>query len=171
MSFFKKLMDHMFNQVLVETLANSRWFQRFAVYSHKMSKEVTEKGEPSRPPRLPCKDTSSCVGAACLHSPAIVPPDPTLLPSSPTLLLSVQSAPPGKDTSKVLDEHIGTLASKAKDTAAQVGAGWMGGPRGAAVAAELAWRLPPSCVVLWLPASYPNRLQPQSSTDPEGVHG
>lgn len=62
-------MDHMFNQVLVETLANSRWFQRFAVYSHKMTKEMTEKS---------------------------------------------------KDGSKVLDEHITTLASKAKETASQL---------------------------------------------------
>ncbi|KIY96263.1 hypothetical protein MNEG_11699 [Monoraphidium neglectum] len=69
MAFFKRLMDHVFNQVLVETLANSRWFQRFAVYSHKMSKEMAEKG---------------------------------------------------KDGSKVLDQHIGTLASKAKETASKL---------------------------------------------------
>jgi hypothetical protein len=37
-------MDHLLNQVLVETLANSRWFQRFAVYTHKLSKEAAEKG-------------------------------------------------------------------------------------------------------------------------------
>lgn len=45
MAFFKRLMDHMLNQVLVETLANSRWFQRFAVYTHKLSKEAAEKSE------------------------------------------------------------------------------------------------------------------------------
>lgn len=45
MAFFKRLMDHMLNQVLVETLANSRWFQRFAVYTHKMTKEAAEKSE------------------------------------------------------------------------------------------------------------------------------
>lgn len=45
MAFFKRLMDHMLNQVLVETLANSRWFQRFAVYTHKMTKEAAEKSK------------------------------------------------------------------------------------------------------------------------------
>lgn len=45
MAFFRRLMDHMFNQVLVETLANSRWFQRFAVFSHRMTKEMAEKGK------------------------------------------------------------------------------------------------------------------------------
>jgi hypothetical protein len=44
MAFIKRLMDHLLNQVLVETLANSRWFQRFAVYTHKLSKEAAEKG-------------------------------------------------------------------------------------------------------------------------------
>jgi hypothetical protein len=43
MAFFKRLMDHMLNQVLVDTLANSRWFQRFAVTAHKLSKEAAEK--------------------------------------------------------------------------------------------------------------------------------
>lgn len=38
-------MDHLLNQVLVETLANSRWFQRFAVYTHKLSKEAAEKSK------------------------------------------------------------------------------------------------------------------------------
>lgn len=28
---FKRVIDHLLNQVLVETLANSTWFQRFAV--------------------------------------------------------------------------------------------------------------------------------------------
>lgn len=45
MAFFKRLMDHMLNQVLVETLANSRWFQRFAVYTHRLTKEAAEKSE------------------------------------------------------------------------------------------------------------------------------
>lgn len=45
MAFFKKLMDHILNKVLVETLANSRWFQRFAVHTHKLSKEMAEKGK------------------------------------------------------------------------------------------------------------------------------
>jgi hypothetical protein len=44
MAFIKRLMDHLLNQVMVETLANSRWFQRFAVYTHKLSKEAAEKG-------------------------------------------------------------------------------------------------------------------------------
>lgn len=69
MAFFRKLMDHMLNQVLVETLANSRWFQRFAVYSHKMSKEMAEKS---------------------------------------------------KESSKVLDEHVSTVASRARETAEQL---------------------------------------------------
>jgi hypothetical protein len=45
MALFKRVMDHLLNQVLVETLANSRWFQRFAVHTHKLSKEVAEKSE------------------------------------------------------------------------------------------------------------------------------
>eukprot|EP00882_Tetradesmus_deserticola_P017331 GHRQ01018564.1.p1 GENE.GHRQ01018564.1~~GHRQ01018564.1.p1 ORF type:complete len:103 (+),score=24.28 GHRQ01018564.1:385-693(+) len=45
MAFIKRLMDHLLNQVLVETLANSRWFQRFAVYTHKLSKEAAEKSK------------------------------------------------------------------------------------------------------------------------------
>jgi hypothetical protein len=45
MAFFKRVMDHLLNQVLVETLANSKWFQKFAVHTHKLSKEVAEKGE------------------------------------------------------------------------------------------------------------------------------
>jgi hypothetical protein len=44
MAFFKRIMDHLLNQVMVETLANSRWFQRFAVYTHRLSKEAAEKG-------------------------------------------------------------------------------------------------------------------------------
>lgn len=45
MAFIKRLMDHLLNQVLVETLANSRWFQRFAVYTHKLSKDAAEKSK------------------------------------------------------------------------------------------------------------------------------
>lgn len=45
MAFFKRVMDHLLNQVLVETLAHSKWFQKFAVHTHKLSKEVAEKGE------------------------------------------------------------------------------------------------------------------------------
>lgn len=45
MAFFKRVMDHLLNQVLVETLANSKWFQRFAVNTHRLTKEAAEKGE------------------------------------------------------------------------------------------------------------------------------
>lgn len=45
MAFFKRVMDHLLNQVLVETLANSKWFQRFAVNTHRLTKEAAEKGK------------------------------------------------------------------------------------------------------------------------------
>jgi hypothetical protein len=45
MAFFKRLMDHMLNQVIVDTLAHSRWFQRFVVHTHKLSKDVTAKSK------------------------------------------------------------------------------------------------------------------------------
>ena len=45
MAFFKRLMDHMLNQVIVDTLAHSRWFQRFVVHTNKLSKEVTSKSK------------------------------------------------------------------------------------------------------------------------------
>ncbi len=44
MAFFKRVLDHLLNQVLVDSLANSRWFQRFAVWSHKAASELKEKG-------------------------------------------------------------------------------------------------------------------------------
>mmetsp|Transcript_18844 Transcript_18844/g.32184 ORF Transcript_18844/g.32184 Transcript_18844/m.32184 type:complete len:91 (-) Transcript_18844:802-1074(-) len=42
MAFVKKVIDHLLNQVLVEGLANSRWFQRFAVWSHGKMQNVNE---------------------------------------------------------------------------------------------------------------------------------
>eukprot|EP00798_Chlamydomonas_sp_ICE-L_P022704 gene22708-29860_t len=44
-NFIKRVMDHLFNQVLVEGLANSRWFQKFAVNSNEMLKQMQEKGK------------------------------------------------------------------------------------------------------------------------------
>ena len=43
MAFFKRVLDHLLNQVLVEGLANSRWFQRFAVGTTKAVKDLQEK--------------------------------------------------------------------------------------------------------------------------------
>lgn len=43
--FLKRLMDHLLNQVLVEGLANSKTFQRFAVWSNKAIKELGEKSK------------------------------------------------------------------------------------------------------------------------------
>mmetsp|Transcript_14104 Transcript_14104/g.30579 ORF Transcript_14104/g.30579 Transcript_14104/m.30579 type:complete len:97 (+) Transcript_14104:132-422(+) len=45
MAFFKRIMDHLLNQVLVETLANSKWFQRFAVWSHGTMKDLQSKSK------------------------------------------------------------------------------------------------------------------------------
>ncbi|KXZ56148.1 hypothetical protein GPECTOR_1g126 [Gonium pectorale] len=41
--FVRRVIDHILNQVLVEGLANSRWFQRFAVWSHATMKELQAK--------------------------------------------------------------------------------------------------------------------------------
>ncbi|PNW77157.1 hypothetical protein CHLRE_10g424650v5 [Chlamydomonas reinhardtii] len=43
--FIRRLVDHLLNQVLVEGLANSRWFQRFAVWSHGAMKELQAKSK------------------------------------------------------------------------------------------------------------------------------
>lgn len=43
--FLKRLVDHLLNQVLVEGLANSRWFQKFAVWSHGAMKEIQAKSK------------------------------------------------------------------------------------------------------------------------------
>jgi hypothetical protein len=43
--FVRRIIDHLLNQVLVEGLANSRWFQRFAVWSHKTYQELQVKGK------------------------------------------------------------------------------------------------------------------------------
>mmetsp|Transcript_23723 Transcript_23723/g.65228 ORF Transcript_23723/g.65228 Transcript_23723/m.65228 type:complete len:92 (+) Transcript_23723:201-476(+) len=45
MSFLRKVMDHLLNKVLVETLANNRSFQRFAVWSHRKVKDLGEKSK------------------------------------------------------------------------------------------------------------------------------
>lgn len=42
--FIKRIVDHLLNQVLVEGLANSKWFQRFAVWSHGKVKELNAQG-------------------------------------------------------------------------------------------------------------------------------
>jgi hypothetical protein len=44
MAFFRRLMDHLLNQVLVDTLAHSKWFQKFVVHTTKLSQEVSSKG-------------------------------------------------------------------------------------------------------------------------------
>ena len=44
MAFFRRVLDHLLNQVLVEGLANSRVFQRFAVWSNGAIKEMSEQG-------------------------------------------------------------------------------------------------------------------------------
>ncbi|EFJ43007.1 hypothetical protein VOLCADRAFT_119189 [Volvox carteri f. nagariensis] len=43
--FVRRIIDHILNQVLVEGLANSRWFQRFAVWSHNAMKELQAKSK------------------------------------------------------------------------------------------------------------------------------
>mmetsp|Transcript_19410 Transcript_19410/g.35047 ORF Transcript_19410/g.35047 Transcript_19410/m.35047 type:complete len:83 (+) Transcript_19410:54-302(+) len=43
--FLKRILDHLLNQMLVESLANSRTFQRFAVWSHGAYKELSEKAK------------------------------------------------------------------------------------------------------------------------------
>mmetsp|Transcript_17803 Transcript_17803/g.53356 ORF Transcript_17803/g.53356 Transcript_17803/m.53356 type:complete len:103 (-) Transcript_17803:720-1028(-) len=45
MAFIKRIFDHLFNQVLVESLANSRTFQKFAVWSHSTVKELQAKSK------------------------------------------------------------------------------------------------------------------------------
>merc|ERR1711966_125506 len=39
MSFFQKLVSYWMNQVMVDGLANSRWFQRFAIKTDKFMQE------------------------------------------------------------------------------------------------------------------------------------
>ncbi|GMH33719.1 hypothetical protein BSKO_01553 [Bryopsis sp. KO-2023] len=45
MSFFSRILNHVVNEVLVNSLANSRIFQRFAIRSNEAMKEVVEKGK------------------------------------------------------------------------------------------------------------------------------
>lgn len=44
MAFFQKLLNYIVNQVLVEGLANSRTFQRFAIKTDAKLKELRQKG-------------------------------------------------------------------------------------------------------------------------------
>lgn len=44
MSFFGKVFSYVFNEALVNTLANSKAFQRFAVRSSKVMEAVQSKG-------------------------------------------------------------------------------------------------------------------------------
>eukprot|EP00878_Enallax_costatus_P042906 GHUV01050421.1.p1 GENE.GHUV01050421.1~~GHUV01050421.1.p1 ORF type:complete len:122 (+),score=26.05 GHUV01050421.1:212-577(+) len=92
MAFFKRLMDHMLNQVLVETLANSRWFQRFAVYTDKLTKEAAERSKQVVAMRITsCRRQDACgqpMSNACLSA--------------------------GKDHSKVLDEQVSSVLEKSK---------------------------------------------------------
>eukprot|EP00891_Asterochloris_glomerata_P009790 jgi/Astpho2/9790/Aster-03763 len=44
MSFFQRVFGYIFNEVLVNSLANSRTFQRFAIRSTHMIEELTKKG-------------------------------------------------------------------------------------------------------------------------------
>jgi hypothetical protein len=138
---------------------HSRWFQRFAVYSHRMTKEVTEKSEPwglrvewdgarSRqganvaawraaaplPPHAsftgssaPCKPQWQLPAFQGQRAPGV--PEAAARGAKPQhpssfALLRAPPLPPlpsGKEGSKVLDEHLGTFAAKAKETASQVG--------------------------------------------------
>lgn len=100
MAFFKRVMDHLLNQVLVETLANSKWFQRFAVHSHKLSKEVAEKGGLVRR----CPHSADLWWLHGINRMCVCP-----------------SCCAGKDHSKVLDEHVSSFMDKAKQVSAQVG--------------------------------------------------
>ncbi len=45
MRFLQNLMSYWANLILVETLANSRTFQRFAISSDKAMRELKKKGE------------------------------------------------------------------------------------------------------------------------------
>merc|ERR1712087_575161 len=47
MRFLQNLFSYWANLVLVETLANSRTFQRFAISTDKLMKELSKKGEAS----------------------------------------------------------------------------------------------------------------------------
>ncbi|KAL3143420.1 hypothetical protein ABBQ38_002244 [Trebouxia sp. C0009 RCD-2024] len=44
MAFFQRVFSYVFNEVLVNTLANSKSFQRFAVRTTHMVEEMTKKG-------------------------------------------------------------------------------------------------------------------------------
>lgn len=45
MAFFQKLMNYLIHEVVVQGLANSRAFQRFAVRTDAMLSEMKTKGE------------------------------------------------------------------------------------------------------------------------------
>lgn len=44
MAFFQRVMNYVFNELLVNTLANSRSFQRFAIKTDAVLKDLAEKG-------------------------------------------------------------------------------------------------------------------------------
>ncbi|KAL0039582.1 hypothetical protein WJX77_002576 [Trebouxia sp. C0004] len=44
MAFFQRVFSYVFNEVLVNTLANSKSFQRFAVKTTHMVEEMSKKG-------------------------------------------------------------------------------------------------------------------------------
>lgn len=45
MSFFKRVLSYVANEILVERLANARWFQRFAIRTDAAAKEMFGKGK------------------------------------------------------------------------------------------------------------------------------
>jgi hypothetical protein len=47
-SFFQRVVHYVINEVLVDTLANSKAFQRFAVRSNAYFSEVSKKGVESK---------------------------------------------------------------------------------------------------------------------------
>lgn len=141
MAFFKRVMDHLLNQVLVETLANSRWFQRFAVHSHKLSKEVAEKSgrlvrrcggsmrQTCGGSRRSCQLllVTCAAGSRCNRQQAAEDalseqrlPGLCRTTTTTTCVCAPFMLRAGKDHSKVLDEHVSTFMDKAKQVSAQV---------------------------------------------------
>ena len=45
MSFFQRVFQYVFNEALVNGLANNRLFQRFAIRSNEMFNDLSKKGE------------------------------------------------------------------------------------------------------------------------------
>lgn len=142
MAFFKRLMDHLLNQVMVETLANSRWFQRFAVYTHRLTKEAAEKGERRQRTRgrhhswqhtqhrsvrrwPPCMGSQSLLHSKCASAKHSSHSMWSFVCITRALLCCAGCVPArdrgaGKDGSKVLDEHVSVFMDKAKQVSSQV---------------------------------------------------